>query len=88
VCSQSCVSGWRLPVLPMGGHNRAGPPIHVVPSPSTTVQAVLEVVVLKDRIDKNVDHLKWIEKLVCVHSYCSVYNTNEVDGNASVWSCI
>jgi hypothetical protein len=23
VCSQSCVSGWRLPVLPMGGHDGA-----------------------------------------------------------------
>jgi hypothetical protein len=21
VCSQSCVSDWRLPVLPMGGHD-------------------------------------------------------------------
>jgi hypothetical protein len=61
------------------------PPILVVPSPPTTV---LEVVVLRDRMDKIVDHLKWIEKLVCVHSCCSVCNTNEVDGNVIVCRCI
>jgi hypothetical protein len=31
-----------------------------------------------------VDHLKWIEKFVCVHSCYSVCSTNEVDGNVSV----
>jgi hypothetical protein len=61
------------------------PPILVVPSPPTTV---LEVVVLRDRMDRIVDHLKWIEKLVCVHSCCSVCNTNEVDGNVIVYRCI
>jgi hypothetical protein len=46
------------------------------------------VVVLRDRMDKIIDHLKWIEKLVCVYSYYSVYSTNEVDGNANVCRCI
>jgi hypothetical protein len=63
-------------------------PIPIVPLLSTTVQVVPEVVVLRDRMDKNVDHLKWIEKLVCVHSCCSVYNNNEVDGNVSICRCI
>jgi hypothetical protein len=62
------------------------PPIPVVPSPSTIVQAVLEVV--RDRMDMIVNHLKWIEKLVCVHSCCSVCSTNEVDGTVSVCRCI
>jgi hypothetical protein len=57
------------------------PPILVAPSPPTTVQAVSEVVMLKDRMGRIVDHLKWIEKLACVHSYCSVCSTNKVDGN-------
>jgi hypothetical protein len=48
------------------------PPIPVVPSPPTTIQVVLELVVLRDMMDMIVDHLKWIEKLVCVHSCCSV----------------
>jgi hypothetical protein len=64
------------------------PPIPVVPSPPTTIQVVLELVVLRDMMDMIVDHLKWIEKLVCVHSCCSVRSTNEVDGNVSVCRCI
>jgi hypothetical protein len=57
-----------------------------IPLPPTAVQVVHEVVVLQDRMDRIVDHLKWIEKhvCVCVHSCCSVCSTNEVDGNVSV----
>jgi hypothetical protein len=65
------------------------PPInHIVLSPPTTVQVVPEVAVLRDRREMIVDHLKRIKKIVCVHSCCSVCNTNEVDGNASVCRCI
>jgi hypothetical protein len=62
--------------------------IHVVPSPPIAIQVIPEVVVLRDRMDRIVDHLKWISKLVCVHSYCSVCSTKEVDDNASVCRCI
>jgi hypothetical protein len=65
------------------------PPInHIVHSSPTIVQVIPKVVVLRDRVDKIIDHLKWIEKLVCVHSYCSVYSTNEVYDNVSVCRCI
>jgi hypothetical protein len=65
------------------------PPInHVVHSPPIAVQVISEVVVLRDRIGRIVDHLKCIEKLVCVHSCCSVYSTNKVDGNVSLCRCI
>jgi hypothetical protein len=64
------------------------PPIPIVLLPSTAVQVIPEVVVLRDRMDKIVDHLKWNEKLVCVHSCYSVCSTNEVDDNVSVCRCI
>jgi hypothetical protein len=57
------------------------PPISVVTSPPTTVQVVPEVVVVRDRMDNIVYHLKWIVKLMCVHSCYSVCSTNEVDDN-------
>jgi hypothetical protein len=47
------------------------PPIPTVPSTLITVQSVPEVVVLRDRMDMIVDHLKWTAKLVCV-SVCIV----------------
>jgi hypothetical protein len=65
------------------------PPInHVVPSPSIAIQAILEVAVLRERMDRIIDHLKWIEKFVCVRSCCSACRTNEVHGNVSVCRCI
>jgi hypothetical protein len=43
------------------------PPIHlVVPLPLTAVKVVPELAMLRDRVDKIVDHLKSIEKLVFV----------------------
>jgi hypothetical protein len=64
-------------------------PINLVaPSPSTSVQAVHDVAMLRDRMDRIADHLKLIEKLLCVHSYYSVCNTNEVNYNVSVCMCI
>jgi hypothetical protein len=57
------------------------PSIPTVPPTPTIVQVVPEVAMLRDRMDRIVDHLKWIKKFVCVHSCCSVCSTNEVDDN-------
>jgi hypothetical protein len=40
------------------------PPILVVSSFSRAIQVVPEVVVLRDRMDKIVEHLKWIKNVV------------------------
>jgi hypothetical protein len=46
------------------------PPIH---SPPIAVQAIPKVVVLRDRMNMIIDHLKWIEKLMCVRIVVIVY---------------
>jgi hypothetical protein len=38
----------------------------IVHLPPTAVQAIPKLAILRDRVDRIVDHLKWINKLVCV----------------------
>jgi hypothetical protein len=66
MCSQSCVLGWRLPVVPMGGHDGVDATYSYSTFDSCSYQVVPEVAVLRDRINRIVDHLKWIKKLMCV----------------------
>jgi hypothetical protein len=56
-------------------------PIFVVPLPLVVLQAVPKVVILRDRMNMIIDHLKWNQKLMCVHSCYSIYRANEVDDN-------
>jgi hypothetical protein len=64
VC-QSSVLSWRLPVLPIGGHDGADVTYSYSSFGSYRCSSCFEVVMLRYRMDIIVDHLNYIKKLLC-----------------------
>jgi hypothetical protein len=86
VCSQSCVSGWRFSVLPMGGYDG----VDATYSCSSFTSYSCSSCSCSGYAKR---HDCWSPRTdraacVCVHSYCSVCRTNKVDGSVSLCSCI